>query len=152
MKTVPFLRTALVIDTFRRSSSVSLRSTASSLWNDCHRQSFLFQFAARSTTPGGSHGRSRASAAMFPFTTLLSSSGRGALRMLAINPAFVTHCPRRLAAKFFFNTLPRSTCRGALRMYDNHPAFVTHWRRRLAVKFSFTESGRQEDANPKVIL
>ena len=29
-------------DTFRRSSSVSLRSTASSLWNDCHRQSFLF--------------------------------------------------------------------------------------------------------------
>ena len=39
-KNCTVLRTAFTIDTFRRSSSVSLRSTASKLWYDCHRQSF----------------------------------------------------------------------------------------------------------------
>ena len=39
-KNCTVLRTAFTIDTFRRSSSVSLRSTANKSRYDCHRQSF----------------------------------------------------------------------------------------------------------------
>ena len=71
------------------------------------------------------------------FTILQSVYGRGALRMLAINPAFVTHCPRRLAAKFPFTIFLSTAGRGAQRMLAINPALVTHCPRRLAAKFSF---------------